>query len=79
MQRSRNPPSSISSRRQESPGHTQPETVRDEDETTTQTQSDSLSITPVAYELSKLAKLRDQGVFTEAEFVQIKGNLIKRT
>lgn len=32
-----------------------------------------------ADELSKLAKLRDQGITTEAEFAQMKGNLIKRT
>jgi putative oligomerization/nucleic acid binding protein len=30
-------------------------------------------------ELSKLAKLRDQGIITEAEFIQMKCNLIKRT
>ena len=60
-------------------GHEQPETVDKEEETTTQIQSNSHSITSIADELSKLAKLRDQGVITEAEFVQMKGNLIKRT
>ena len=48
MQRSRNAPSSISSKRQESSGHTQSETIQNEDETTTQTQSDSHSITSIS-------------------------------
>ncbi len=64
---------------QESSSHEPPETVDKEEETTTQIQSNSHSITSIADELSKLAKLRDQGVITEAEFVQMKGNLIKRT
>jgi hypothetical protein len=36
-------------------------------------------VTSIADELAKLAKLKDQGVITEAEFVQMKGNLIKKT
>jgi len=35
--------------------------------------------THIADELSKLAKLRDQGVITEAEFVKMKDNLINGT
>ena len=48
-------------------------------ETASQTQSNNHPVTSIADELAKLAKLRDQGVITEAEFVQMKGNLIKRT
>jgi hypothetical protein len=33
----------------------------------------------IADELTKLAKLKDQGVITEAGFIQMKGNLIKKT
>lgn len=74
MQSSKKSPSSISSRREE----LQSETVDKEDETITQTQSDSHSVTSIADELAKLAKLKDQGVIMEAEFVRMKGNLIKR-
>jgi hypothetical protein len=35
------------------------------------------AITSIADELSKLAKLKEQGVITEDEFLQIKNNLIK--
>ncbi len=76
MQSSKKSPSS---ERQESSCHTQPETVHTKGETATQIQPDSQSVTSIADELAKLAKLRDQGVITEAEFVQMKGNLIKRT
>ena len=78
MQSSKKPPSSISSKREASSVQVQSETVQNEDETTTQIQSNSHSVTSMTDELSKLAKLRDQGVITEAEFVQMKGNLIKR-
>ena len=37
-----------------------------------------LTVTSIADELSKLVNLRDQGVITEAEFAQIKGNIIKK-
>ena len=47
---------------QESSGHEQPGTVDNVEETTTQIQLNSHSITSIADELSKLAKLRDQGV-----------------
>ena len=68
----------FSSKREESSVQVQSETVQNEDETTTQIQSNSHSVTSITDELSKLAKLRDQEVITEAEFVQMKGNLIKR-
>ena len=42
-------------------------------------QSDNYSVTSIADELAKLAKLKDQGVITEAEFVLMKGNLINKT
>jgi argininosuccinate lyase len=35
------------------------------------------AITSIADELSKLAKLKEQGIITEEEFSQIKNNLIK--
>ena len=38
----------------------------------------SYNVISVADEISKLAKLRDQGIITEAEFVQMKGNIIKK-
>jgi hypothetical protein len=78
MQSSRKPPSSISSKRQESSVQAQSLTV-DKEEETNKIQSSSHSITSIADELSKLAKLRDQGVITEAEFVKMKGNLINGT
>jgi hypothetical protein len=53
--------------------------VHIEEENITQIQSNSHLVTSIADELAKLAKLRDQGVITEAEFVQMKGNLIKKT
>ena len=59
-----------------SSGHAQSETVDNEGETT-KTLSDSDSVTSIADEPSKLAQLRDQGVITETEFVQMKGNLIE--
>ena len=68
----------IASSKGSSYSHEPPETVDKEEETATQIQSNSDSITSIADELAKLAKLRDQGVITEAEFVQMKGNLIKR-
>jgi hypothetical protein len=42
-------------------------------------QSDNHSVTSIADELAKLAKLKDKGVITEAEFVLMKGNLINKT
>jgi hypothetical protein len=42
-------------------------------------QSNNHSVTSIADELAKLAKLKDQGVITEAEFVLMKGNLINKT
>lgn len=66
----------ISSTQEESSGHAQSETVDNEGETT-KTLSDSDSVTSIADEPSKLAQLRDQGVITETEFVQMKGNLIE--
>lgn len=45
----------------------------------TRIQSDSYPAISIADELTKLAKLKDQGIITEAEFVQMKCNLIKKT
>ncbi|MFZ0328526.1 MAG: SHOCT domain-containing protein [Nitrososphaeraceae archaeon] len=56
-----------------------PEAIDNKERTNTQNQPISNPVASIADELSKLAKLRDQGVITEAEFVQMKGNLIKRT
>ena len=39
--------------------------------------ANQLAITPIADELSKLAKLKEQGVITEEEFLKLKNNLIK--
>jgi hypothetical protein len=76
MQSSKKPPSSISSKR-ESSVQVQSLTV-DKEEETNKIQLSRLTVTSIADELSKLAKLRDQGVITEAEFVQMKGNIIKK-
>ena len=78
MQSSKKAPSSISSKRQESSVQVQSLTV-DKEEETNKIQSSKLAVTSIADELSKLAKLRDQGVITEAEFVKMKGNLINGT
>jgi hypothetical protein len=40
---------------------------------------DTKATISIADELSKLAKLREQGVITEEEFSQMKNNLMKRT
>ncbi len=74
MQSSKKAPSSISSKLQTLSGQAQLEHVDNEGEPSTQSQP----VGSVADELSKLAKLRDQLVITEAEFVQIKANLINR-
>jgi hypothetical protein len=74
MQSGKKAPSSISSKLQTLPGQAQSEHADNEGEPSTQSQP----VGSVADELSKLAKLRDQGVITEAEFVQIKANLINR-
>jgi hypothetical protein len=65
IQASKKPPSSMSIKRDGSSVQAQSET------------QDSKA-TSIADELAKLAKLKDQGVITEAEFVQMKGNLIKK-
>ena len=75
---SKKDPSSIPSERQESSVQVQSLTV-DKEEETNKIQSNRLTVTSIADELSKLAKLRDQGVITEAEFVKMKGNLINGT
>jgi hypothetical protein len=50
-----------------------------DDQNNTQDHPDSHHNVPsVADEISKLAKLRDQGIITEAEFVQMKGNIIMK-
>jgi hypothetical protein len=41
-------------------------------------QDDNRPVVSIADELSKLAKLKAQGVITEAEFSQMKSNLMKR-
>ncbi|MGB7558993.1 MAG: SHOCT domain-containing protein [Nitrososphaeraceae archaeon] len=41
-------------------------------------QEDTKAIMSIADELSKLAKLKEQGVITEEEFSQMKSNLMKR-
>jgi Short C-terminal domain len=66
MQGSKKTPYALSNKREESSVQVKSETY------------DSKA-TSVADELAKLAKLKDQGVITEAEFVQMKGNLIKKT
>jgi hypothetical protein len=71
IQSSRKPPSS----KQESSVQVQSMTV-DKEEETNKIQLSRVTVTPIADELSKLAKLRDQGVVTEAESVKMKGNLI---
>jgi Bacterial PH domain/Short C-terminal domain len=78
MQGSRKAPSSISSKQQESSVQVQSLTVDKEVDTNT-IQLSSHLVTSIADELSKLAKLRDQGVITEAEFVKMKSNLIDGT
>ena len=79
MQSSKKPPSSISSKRQEPSVQVQSLTVDNEEETN-KIQSSRLTVTSItADELSKLARLRDQGVITETEFVKMKGNLIDGT
>jgi Short C-terminal domain len=40
--------------------------------------ADTKATVSIADELSKLAKLREQGVITEEEFSQMKTNLMKR-
>jgi Bacterial PH domain/Short C-terminal domain len=64
--------------KQESSVQVQALTV-DKEEETNKIQSSRLATTSIADELSKLAKLKDQGVITEAEFVKMKGNLIDGT
>jgi hypothetical protein len=78
MQSSKKSPSSISSKRQESSVQVQSLTV-DKEEEANKIQSSRLTVTSIADELSKLAKLRDQGVITDPEFVKMKGNLINGT
>jgi hypothetical protein len=76
---SKKPHSSISSKREHSSSiQVQSETVDSEEENNTRTQSNSHPVPSIADELSKLAKLRDQGIITEVEFVPMKHNLIKR-
>ena len=41
-------------------------------------QEDTKATMSIADELSKLAKLKEQGVITEEEFSQMKSNLMKR-
>ena len=79
MQSSKKSSFSIYTKGQESSAQVKPETIDNKEMTNTQNQPISNPVTSIADELSKLAKLRDQGVITEAEFVQMKGNLIKRT
>ncbi|MGA9843251.1 MAG: PH domain-containing protein, partial [Nitrososphaeraceae archaeon] len=79
MQGSKKVPYALSTKREESSVQVQSETLDNEGRTNTRIQSDNHSATSIADELAKLAKLRDQGIITEAEFVQMKGNLIKRT
>ncbi len=74
MQSSKKPPSS----KQESSVKVQSLAV-DKEEEINKIQSSRLTVTSIADELSKLAKLRDQGVITEAEFVKMKGHLINGT
>ena len=52
---------------------------RDASSVQAQSEPQDCKVTSIANELAKLAKLKDQGVITEAEFVQMKGNLIKKT
>lgn len=51
---------------------------RDESSVQEQLEPQYGKVTSIADELAKLAKLKDQGIITEAEFVQMKGNLIKK-
>jgi Short C-terminal domain len=41
-------------------------------------QGDTKSTISIADELGKLAKLKEQGVITEEEFLQLKSNLMKK-
>ena len=66
MQGSKKAPYALSNKREESSNQVQSETQ-------------DTKATSIADEFAKLAKLKDQGVFTEAEFIQMKGNLIKKT
>ena len=79
MQSSKKSSFSLYTKGQESSVQVKPEAIDNKERTNTQNQPISNPVTSIADELSKLAKLRDQGVITEAEFVQMKGNLIKRT
>lgn len=77
-QGSKKAPSSLSSKRKEQSAQVRSDTL-DNEVRTTRIQSDNHPATSIADELAKLAKLKDQGIITEAEFVQVKGNLIKKT
>ena len=80
MQASKKAPYTLSNKREESLVQIQSETLENEEERiNTRIQSDNHSVTSIADELAKLAKLKDQRVITEAEFVMMKGNLIKKT
>jgi hypothetical protein len=80
MQGSRKAPYTLSNKREESSVELQSETLENEGmRINTRIQSDNNSVTSIADELAKLAKLKDQGIITEAEFVQMKCNLIKKT
>ncbi len=79
MQSSKKSSFSVYTEGQESSTQVKPEAIDDKERTNTQNQPISNPVISIADELAKLAKLRDQGVIREAEFVQMKGILIKRT
>lgn len=80
MQGSKKPPCSLSIKGEGSSVIWQSETLDMESKSSgTRIQSDSYPAISIADELTKLAKLKDQGIITEAEFVQMKCNLIKKT
>jgi hypothetical protein len=79
MQGSKRAPYALSNKREESSFQVQSDTLDNEGRIKTQTQSDNHSVISIADELAKLVKLKDQGIITATEFVQMKGNLIKKT
>ncbi len=80
MHWNKGPPSTVDMNGQESnlQVNTKRETIEKE-ELNTYDKSYSNSSLSIADELAKLAKLRDEGVISEAEFVHMKYNLIRRT
>ena len=80
MQGSKKAPYTLSNKQEGASVQVQSEPLENEGtRINTRIQSDNHPVTSITDELSKLARLKDQGVITEAEFVLMKGNLIKKT